>query len=112
MPHCDLTFADNGKKVDVPVGKLATIHLTGSPSTGYTWTRAGFEKLQDLSDEKLKINSTYKPAVPGLIGGGGDFFIDVTPKQPGQHHLELVYARPFEGIKPDNKKFTVTLNAM
>lgn len=83
MPHCELTTADNGKKIDIPVGKVATIHLTGNPTTGFTWTRVGFEKMQDLSDDNLKFNTTYKPAAPGLIGGGGDFFIDVTPKKAG-----------------------------
>ncbi|KAK7197061.1 inhibitor of cysteine peptidase [Novymonas esmeraldas] len=108
-----LTINDNNTSVAAQVGNKVEIHLNGNPTTGYSWTRAGFEGKESLNDEHLDVTSTYAqaPASAGLLGAGGSYTISVTPKKAGKHTVELVYARSFEGPKPDNQKFTVHLIA-
>ncbi|CAG9574650.1 inhibitor of cysteine peptidase [Leishmania major strain Friedlin] len=107
-----LTMKDNNKCLSVRVGSTLEIHLEGNPTTGYTWTRVGFVGKEMLSDEHLEVTSKYtpKPVSGSMVGAGGSYTVFVKPLRKGQHAVQLVYARPFEGPKPDNERYTLHLN--
>jgi predicted secreted protein len=107
-----LTIHDNNKTVPAKVGHPIHITLQGNPTTGYKWTRLNYEEKDILSDDDMEVVAEYKQssAGAGMVGAGGDYHVTVTPKRPGKHTVELVYARSFEGSKPDNKKYTLHLD--
>lgn len=113
MPHMELTSKDNNKEVELHVGKTATIRLQGNATTGFSWCRVGYEKARDASDDNMTVAIHYKsPAPSGMMGAPGQYLIDVTPKVRGTHKVELVYIRPFEGVKPDSKRYVVTIKTV
>ncbi|AIN98806.1 inhibitor of cysteine peptidase [Leishmania panamensis] len=105
--HSPLTVKDHNKTVTVKLGETVKIVLNGNPTTGYTWTRAGFLGMESLSDEHLEVTSKYtqSPTPSGMVGVGGSFMVTVTTKMKGHNTLELLYIRPFEGLKLDSQKF-------
>ncbi|TPP44980.1 Chagasin peptidase inhibitor I42 family protein [Leishmania donovani] len=107
-----LTIKDNNKCLNVHVGSTIEIHLKGNPTTGYMWTRAGFGGKEMLSDEHLEVVSKYTPTpVSGpMVGVGGSYTVLVKPLRKGHHTMELVYMRPFEGLKPENERYTLHLD--
>ncbi|KAL7701397.1 inhibitor of cysteine peptidase (ICP) [Lotmaria passim] len=107
-----LTIHDNNKTVQAKVGHPIHITLQGNPTTGYKWTRLNYEEKDMLSDDDMEVVAEYKqsPSAPGMVGTGGSYNVTVTPKRPGKHTVELVYARSFEGPKPDNQKYTLHLD--
>ncbi|CBZ27508.1 inhibitor of cysteine peptidase [Leishmania mexicana MHOM/GT/2001/U1103] len=107
-----LSVKDNDKWVDTHVGKTTEIHLKGNPTTGYMWTRVGFVGKDVLSDEILEVVCKYTPTPSStpMVGVGGIYVVLVKPRKRGHHTLELVYTRPFEGIKPENERYTLHLN--
>jgi inhibitor of cysteine peptidase len=104
VPDCILTEKDNGKEVEVPVGKQVRIDLPENPTTGYQWS------LSDLKSEVLALKSDdYAPAHPSSMGGGGirQFLFEAT--SPGKSKLCLKNMRAWEGEDAAVKTFTVTV---
>ncbi|KPI82590.1 inhibitor of cysteine peptidase (ICP) [Leptomonas seymouri] len=106
------TIEDNNRTVAAKVGRPIHITLSGNPTTGYTWTRFGFEGKDELSDAAMDVVVNYKASKsePGMVGTGGAYDVTVTPKQRGMHMLELVYARPFEKSKKNSPTFNLRMD--
>ncbi|KPA79266.1 inhibitor of cysteine peptidase (ICP) [Leptomonas pyrrhocoris] len=107
-----LTIHDNNTTVAAKVGQPLHITLKGNPTTGYRWTRVNYEEKDVLSDDDMEVVAEFKqtPSKPGMVGVGGEYHVTVTPKRPGKHTVELVYARSFEGTKPDSQKYVLHLD--
>ncbi|KAG5503519.1 hypothetical protein JKF63_05659 [Porcisia hertigi] len=107
-----LTIEDNHKSLDVQFGDTIEIQLPGNPSTGYSWSRLGFEGKDSHSDDHMEVKIKYSPrhSSGGMVGAGGTYNVSVTPKHSGLHTMDLIYCRSFEGPKHDSKKFKVHLN--
>ncbi|MEY2490378.1 MAG: inhibitor of cysteine peptidase [Verrucomicrobiota bacterium] len=104
MPDCILTEKDNGKEVEVPVGKQVRIDLPENPTTGYQWS------LSDLKSGVLALKSDdYAPNHPSSMGGGGIRQFLFEAASPGESKLCLKNMRAWEGEEAAVKTFTVTV---
>jgi len=105
VPDCILTEKDDGKEVEVPVGRQVRIDLPENPTTGYRWS------LSDFKSEVLALKSDdYAPGHSSSVGGGGirQFLFEAT--SPGKSKLCLKNTRAWEGEEAAVKTFTVTVN--
>jgi predicted secreted protein/N-acetylneuraminic acid mutarotase len=95
----DVTEADNGRQIEVELGKLLAVTLESNPSTGYQW------ELVENNDSVLKQfgQVEYKPAETSeqpIVGVGGWEIFRFKATSAGQSTLELVYHRPWEDAEP------------
>ena len=107
MEPIDLTEPDDGKSVNVEVGRGVRIRLAGNPTTGYSWFLMPMEGAAVKAEGKLE----YKPNAhrPGMVGVGGTFELVLRAVQAGESIVRLEYKRPWEKDTPPIRKFGVTL---
>jgi inhibitor of cysteine peptidase len=107
MEPIDLTEPDDGKSVNVEVGRGVRIRLAGNPTTGYSWFLMPIEGAAVKAEGSLE----YKPKAhpPGMVGVGGTFELMLTAQKAGQSVIRLEYKRPWEKDTPPIRKFGVTL---
>jgi inhibitor of cysteine peptidase len=77
--------------VQLRVGDTLRVVLPANPSTGYSWIVAA----KDAGILEA-TNSQNKPASQQRVGAPGSQTWSFTAKAPGQNHLTLNYARPWE----------------
>ncbi|HEX6496968.1 MAG TPA: protease inhibitor I42 family protein [Acidobacteriaceae bacterium] len=83
-------------RVSLKVGDTLRIVLPSTPSTGYSWRPGGNDTPAAI---QLKT-STFKSGQQ-RPGAAGSQTITLTANSPGEDHLVLSYARPWEkGTKP------------
>lgn len=100
-----LTHQHNGQTILAAVGSQVVVQLDESPTTGYAWAPAeAFDALPLVGDD-------FTSAAPGRVGGGGQRRLQFDVRQPGEHQLDLVLMRPWEGADAAVDRFTVTVQA-
>ena len=97
------TYTDEGRAIDVGVGRDFVIALGSNPSTGYGWQEA-----YDASALEL-VSQTYKPAQKDVIGSGGVEYLRFRALKAGSTEVTLSYQRPWETEAISRKVFTVTV---
>jgi inhibitor of cysteine peptidase len=107
MEPIDLGESDDGKSVNVDVGRRVRIRLAGNPTTGYSWFLTPIEGQAVKADGELE----YKPNAhrPGMVGVGGTFELVLRAAKAGESAVRLEYKRPWEKDTPPLRKFAVTL---
>ena len=107
MEPIDLAEPDDGKSVDVEVGRRVRIRLAGNPTTGYSWFLTPLEGAAVKAEGEVE----YKPNAhrPGMVGVGGTFELLLRAVRAGKSIVRLEYKRPWEKDTPPIRKFGVTL---
>ena len=107
MEPIDLAESDDGKSVDVEVGRRVRIRLAGNPTTGYSWFLMPMEGVAVKAEGEVE----YKPNArrPGMVGVGGTFELLLRAVQAGESIVRLEYKRPWEKDTPPIRKFGITL---
>lgn len=100
-----LTRQHHGQTVSVDVGSQLVVQLDESPTTGYLWAALQAGDALPLSGDH------FTPAAAGGVGGGGLRRLQFDVRQPGEHRLELVLMRPWEGEAAAVDRFKVTVQA-
>lgn len=87
-------------------GGKHTLKLKSNPTTGYSWQLA-----EPLKTDIIKISDpVYKASDSKLIGAGGEQKWVIKGLKPGTQQFTLEYKRPWENIKPaDKRKITVVV---
>jgi inhibitor of cysteine peptidase len=84
-------------RVSLKVGDTLRIVLPSTPSTGYSWRPSGDDTAGAIHIQK----STFQSGQRQRPGAAGRQTITLTANSPGEDHLVLSYARPWEkGTKP------------
>ncbi len=100
-----LTRPQHGQTVSAAVGSQLVVQLDESPTTGYAWAPA-------MACDALPLTGdTFTPAAPGRVGGGGQRRLHFDVRQTGEHPLDLLLMRPWEGADAAVDRFTVTVQA-
>ena len=107
MEPIDLAESDDGKSVNVDVGRRVRIRLAGNPTTGYSWFLMPIEGAAVKAEGEVE----YKPNAhrPGMVGVGGTFELLLRAVKAGESIIRLEYKRPWEKDTPPVRKFGVTL---
>lgn len=105
MAETLLTRQDHGQTIAAAVGSQLVVQLDESPTTGYAWAPAKACDALPLADDD------FTSAAPGKVGGGGQRRLQFDVRQPGEHRLDLVLIRPWEGVDAAVDRFTVTVQA-
>jgi inhibitor of cysteine peptidase len=103
----ELTQADNGKTVNLAVGKSVVIRLPGNPTTGYSWRTAKVtgQSVAAVGEPKYQADAH----APGIVGVGGTYTFTFKAAKQGKAEVNLEYVRPWEkGIAPI-KTFSATV---
>lgn len=99
---------DDGKTVNVQLGRSFSILLQSNASTGYLWSVKSVDKTLGQPKETTIPGDVNKPGSPGA-----QKFTWKT-KSPlnlvGQHQISLEYQRPWAENSPPAKTFSVTVN--
>lgn len=106
-----ITAADAGKTITVPVGSSFAVQLVGVPTAGYAWDVV--EKPAFLSDAKESGgNTTTAQSQPGFVGGNHWEVFAFEARAAGQGVLKLEQRRPWEPkTEAANNSFSVTIKA-
>ena len=101
--------AENGKRLQVPVGQYVLVRLLGNPTTGYQWQTAGVtgRSLQSLAADPQYVPA---PSKPGMVGSGGTYNFKFHADRPGTTTIKLVYVRPWEKNRPAVDMFMCTID--
>jgi predicted secreted protein len=105
MAATPLTRQHQGQTVTADLGSVLVVVLDESPTTGYVWAPAGASSALPLTGDD------FTPATGGGVGGGGHRRLQFTVSQPGEHLLELLLMRPWEGPGAAVDRFQVTVQA-
>ncbi len=94
-----LTKADNGKTVEIAVGKPFDVVLRGNPTTGFQWQ---VEKIKgDAVVQKGKAEYVVDKHPDRMVGVGGTYTFHFDVKKAGKTKLRFVNIRSWEkGQKP------------
>jgi predicted secreted protein len=106
MAETQLTRQHDGQTITVVVGTQLVVTLDESPTTGYTWAPPkGSDALPLIGDD-------FTLAAPGGVGGGGQRRLRFNLRQAGEHRIELLLMRPWEGPDAAVDRFKVTVQAL
>lgn len=100
-----LTEADDGRTVNVELGRKLTVTLESNPSTGYKWSVAKGTGGPLTQDGKGRF-------VPGAVqrpGAPGTEIFDFTTERAGKTRLVLEYRRPWEETVKPVRRFAVAV---
>lgn len=106
-PPLLVTDAENGKTVDVCVGRGIVIRLKGNITTGYSWQVDGVEG--DAVKPRGKV-AYAENRTPGVVGAPGVFAAAFDAVKAGKATIKMGYKRPWEKDRPPARTFTVTVN--
>lgn len=105
-----VTRKDAGKKIQLQVGDVVQIQLTGTPTTGFWW------HFQALNEKSVEIIKTYtKPytasgGVPKEMEGGPIMGVwQLQTKKAGTTTVGMAYYRSWEDVDTAKHRFCVTL---
>jgi inhibitor of cysteine peptidase len=104
----DITKANDGNSVAVPLGREARIRLEGNPTTGYSWFLAGIDG--NSVEAKGQVTYAPKPHAPGIVGSGGVFELLLRAAKAGKSTVRMEYKRPWEKDTPPIETFKVTVD--
>lgn len=105
-----VTEADADKTIDLAKGQTLTVLLGANPTSGFDWSVIKSPKALGTPDVSFDKGGT----AAGVMGAGGKRKLVFTPKDtlpPGEHSVELGYARSFEKDKPPFKTFKFKVRA-
>lgn len=90
-----VTRGENGKTIYLEPGERVRIMLDGNATTGYIW-----QTMKTEGDAMRIVNKwaykTKTARIPGMVGVGGEFILDLEATRPGSYEIYLVYERSFE----------------
>lgn len=92
---------DQDGERQVPMGGIFYLSLASNPTTGYVWSVAG-----GSGSIITETGSAYRPdssAAGSVTGQGGHQFWRFQAIQAGSANLQLVYARPWESVQPQQR---------
>lgn len=98
---------DQGGAVRASVGDEIVVRLRENRTTGYRWV------LEALDDEVVSAGGDgYEPddRHVGNVGGGGWRAFRFEAARPGRTVLRLARRRPWEGTRPGENRFEVTVD--
>jgi predicted secreted protein len=107
----DITEADDGTTVAVPLGGILRVSLAGNPTTGHWWWVTYYDT--SVIEQLGEYEYVPDPAPPGFVGSGGTFIFRFETTGPGSTALELIYANSPEADPaelPAWARFEVTVN--
>jgi predicted secreted protein len=92
-----------GDSISVRDGARFVIALEANPSTGYAWTAAENDHVEQVSSKQVQGGS--------MPGAGGTQRITFEATATGSTTLELDYARSFEPDQPpaETERFSITV---
>lgn len=95
--------ADTKETADMPVqlkvGDELAVHLTGNPTTGFTWQAT---IVPDCLSLKGEAEYAQDEVPQGMAGVGGTFSFRLTATKPGTGTVRFAYARPWEkDVEPE-----------
>jgi inhibitor of cysteine peptidase len=90
--------------VSLAVGDTLRVVLPSTPSTGYSWQSSG----DDTAGAMQLKGSQYQAGQP-RPGASGAQTLTLTAKAPGQDHLKLNYARPWEKNAKPARSYAVNI---
>lgn len=106
-PQKTITLKESqaGSQALLRAGDTLEVNLEGNPTTGYTWSAAGFDAaiLKPLGEPE------FHPASSAL-GAGGTVTYRFEAAGAGQTTLTMIYSRPFEKGVPPLKTFMVNVS--
>ncbi len=104
VPTRQLTEADAGHVIELPVGGRLEVRLQGNPTAGFQW------EVGSCDESVVKWNGKpeFNPSNDAL-GAPGTFASRFEAVGVGQTKLNLVYRRPFEKETPPVRTFEVTV---
>jgi predicted secreted protein len=110
MAATTLTRQHQGQTITAVVGSVLAVTLDESPTTGYTWAPAEASSALPLTSDD------FAPAAAGgtgggSVGGGGLRRLQFKVAQPGEHALDLLLMRPWEGPGAAVDQFHITVQA-
>lgn len=95
----------NGQTVDVRAGSVFKVILPENPTTGYSWDMNTSEGIVKLSDQYIPDDSS------GMrVGSGGSHIWEFKAAEAGEQWVQGVYRRPWEGMKSDDKRYSLVVN--
>lgn len=99
----EVSEAQNGTTVTLPVGGILMVRLNANPSTGYAWAIAERPPILGLDGQRYDQD----PSEPGMVGVGGKetFFFDAD--RAGRGTLRLEYRGA--GNRGVGERFAVTV---
>jgi predicted secreted protein len=100
-----LTKKNQGETVEVSVGDVIQIELSGTPTTGYWWH---FDPLDSQYVEVVKRDIVHSPNKT-LEGAPATGIWHLKAKRPGLIKIEASYARSWEKHIPALAEFRIIL---
>jgi predicted secreted protein len=101
-----LTGKDNGKSIELSVGRSLTVELDESPTTGYVWVN------KTVGDVLILQNSDFfSKAALGIVGGNGLRTLRFVVSKRGEVLLLLKQMREWEEESSAIRVFSVTINS-
>lgn len=101
-----VTEADADKTIELAKGQTLTIVLAGNPTSGFDWSVLKSPKALGTADVSFQ-----KGEGMGVAGKKKLVFTLKDALPPGEHSVELGYARSFEKDKPPFKTFKFKVKA-
>ncbi len=106
----EITRADEGKTVSVPVGARVSVALVGVPTAGYLWGVASAPEFL-AKVETLGGPTTDAQRQPGFVGGNHWEVTVFEVRGAGKADLVFEQRRPWETDQPASATFRVTIDA-
>ncbi len=101
-----LTGKDNGRSIELSVGRSLTVELDESPTTGYVWVN------KTVGDVLILQNSDFfSKAALGIVGGNGLRTLRFVVSKRGEVLLLLKQMREWEEESSAIRVFSVTINS-
>jgi predicted secreted protein len=101
-----LTGKDNGRSIELSVGRSLTVELDESPTTGYIWVN------KTVGDVLIIQNSDFSSkAALGIVGGNGLRTLRFVVSKRGEALLLLKQMREWEEESSAIRVFSVTINS-
>jgi inhibitor of cysteine peptidase len=99
-----ITEADAGTTIRIPVGTVVDVALPGNPRSGYIWQR----RQGDSGGIEAVGAARFEPA-GGVPGQGGLIHLQFRVVRVGATVLWLAYQRPFQSDAAPERTFSLTI---
>jgi predicted secreted protein len=105
-----VTDADNGKTVVVPVGKAFDLVLKGNASTGFQWQ---LDRIDGAAVRQVgKVEYVLDKNPKRMAGVGGKYVFHFKVTKAAKTAVHVAYFRPWEKGTPPAQKFEVTIDSL
>ena len=98
-----VTYADNGKKIDIAVGQVLKIELPSDASSGNTWRKFVYNDSVIIRKGKPNYMLSSDPNSPGV------YYFRFEAVAPGISKLYIEYGNKFGKEKPALKTFEIDI---